>query len=88
MESAIEITAWDPPNELGRKSIGGSFPFEGRIKLESKENDTHMTVRGTAEIGGFFKMAEGLVAKQIQKQIDTEYEALKRLLEADKEKNP
>jgi carbon monoxide dehydrogenase subunit G len=81
MESSIEITAWDPPNEIGRKSTGGSFPFEGRLTLESQGNGTQLTVRGTAEVGGFFKMAEGLLAKQIQKQIATEYEDFKRFLE-------
>jgi hypothetical protein len=33
-------------------------------------------------MGSFFKLAEGLVAKQLQKQLDANYETLKLLLES------
>ncbi len=36
---------------------------------------------GQAEFGGFFKMAEGLVGKQLEKQLDTDFNGLKRALE-------
>ena len=52
------------------------------MKLESQENGTQLTLVGEAEIGGFFKIAEGLVRKQLEKQLDTELNALKLLLEA------
>ena len=35
-----EITAWDPPNEHGRKSTGGPIPWEVTMKFEQKENGT------------------------------------------------
>ncbi len=82
VEGTTEITAWDPPNEYGRKSASGPFPFEGTMKLEPKEDGTQLTVRGTAEVGGFFKIAEGLLAKQMKKELDTDLPALKLLLEA------
>ena len=34
------------------------------------------------ELGGLFNMAEGLAIKQLQKQVGTEGQALKKLLEA------
>ena len=34
------------------------------------------------EIGGFFKLSEGLAIKQVQKQVETDGKALKMLLEA------
>ena len=82
IDSTLEVTIWDPPNELGRKVVSGPVPFEGTIKLESQENGTQLTLVGEAEIGGFFKIAEGLVRKQLEKQLDTELNALKLLLEA------
>ena len=82
MESTSEITAWDPPQQLGIKSVS-PVPFEATIKFESKENGTELTVSGNTEPGGFFKIAEGLVGKQIDKQLDTDFSALKLLLEAD-----
>ncbi len=41
-----------------------------------------LNIRAWAEIGGFFKIAEGLVGKQARKQFDLDFEALKLLLES------
>ena len=82
IESPVEITAWDPPSEFGRKSVGGSAPWESTMKLEPKENGTLLTISGEVELGGFLKMAEGLIAKRTEKQGDIDFEALKILLEA------
>lgn len=81
-ESTAEVTIWDPPNRMTLKSVSGPFSFEIGFELESKENGTQLTMNTTAEFRGFFKVAEGLVARQAQKQIDTDLEALKLLLEA------
>ena len=83
METSAVVSIWDPPNEMGLKSVGGPFPFGFTMKLESKENGTQLTVSGTAEFRGFFKLAEGLVARQLRRQVDTDSEALKLILEAD-----
>ncbi len=82
IESTSEVTVWDPPNQVARKSVGGPIPFELTAKLEPKEGGTQLTLSGQAELGGFFKMAEGLVCKQIAKQNDADFDALKLLLEA------
>jgi uncharacterized membrane protein len=82
VEAEIEMTGYDPPNQSSVKSIGGPVPFESNYKFESKEGSTEMTISGQAEIGGFFKMAEGLVGKQLEKQMESDAEALKKLLEA------
>ena len=82
IESTSVITIWDPPNQHGLKSVGGPVPFEETMKLESKENGTQLNVHSQMEIGGFFKIAEGLVGKQAEKQGDADFKALKLLLEA------
>jgi carbon monoxide dehydrogenase subunit G len=81
VESKSEITVWDPPTEYGLKQVGGPIPFRATIKLQSTDNVTRLTVRGEMEIGGLFKIAEGLVLKQMQKEMDKDYNALKDLLE-------
>ena len=85
VEATIEITAWYLPNQLGFKSVSGPIQFEVTMKLEPKDNGTQFNQRGTAEIGGFFKIAEGLVAKQLEKQVAADFEALKQVLEAGQE---
>jgi carbon monoxide dehydrogenase subunit G len=81
IESTIEVTIWDPPNQFGLKAVGGPLPFEGTITLESQESGTRLTQTGHAEFGGFFKIAEGLVGKQIEKQAVADFDALKLVLE-------
>ncbi len=82
LESIIEITSWDPPNGHSFKSISGPIPFENTLRFESKDNGTQLHISGQAEIGGFFKLAEGLVGKQVEKQLESDFAALKLLLEA------
>ncbi len=82
IEAEIELTNYDPPNQASVKSVSGPVPFENTYKFETKEGGTQMTFSGQAEIGGFFKMAEGLVGKQFEKQMDSDGAALKKLLEA------
>jgi carbon monoxide dehydrogenase subunit G len=81
IESTNEITIWDPPNQYGYKSIGGSMPFETTYTFETRGNGTQLSVNAQLEIGGFFKIAEGLAGKQAKKLIDSDFEALKRYLE-------
>ena len=82
VESTTEVTVWDPPNQYAIKSIGGPFPFEITMTLESKEEGTQLTASGQAEFGGFFKLTEGLVGKQLEKQFTNDFDALKMMLEA------
>ena len=82
IESTSELTAWDPPNQFGNKTVSGPTPFEVTFTFTSKENGTQLVMGGQADAGGFFKLAEGLVGKQLDKQLDNDLNALKLLLEA------
>ncbi len=81
MESTIEITAWDPPKKFGQKALGGPVPFEFTVRLAPHGDGTHVTIDGQAEIGGFFKIAEGLAGKQFENQVENDIASLKRALE-------
>jgi carbon monoxide dehydrogenase subunit G len=82
MSGTGEVTSWDPPNQLGVKSLTGPVPFESTTTFESKDNGTLITVKAQAEPGGFFRLAEGLLRRQVHKQFDEDFQSLKRLLEA------
>ena len=59
--------------------------FQGAFGFQSTpEGGTELTIDVEAEFGGFFKLAEGLVGKQLEKQLDTNFDALKLLLEGEK----
>ena len=81
IESTSEVTVWDPPKKFGSKSVGGPVPAEFIQKFESKEDGTQLTLSGHAEVGGFFKLAEGLVGKQLEKQMNQDLDGLKVYME-------
>jgi carbon monoxide dehydrogenase subunit G len=81
IESTSEITVWDPPQKFGQKTVSGPVPFEITIKLAAEGGGTQLTADFQAEFGGFFKIAEGLVGKQFEKQLDTDFKGLKRVME-------
>jgi len=81
MKMNLEITQWDPPTVWGVKGASGPMKFEGISKFESKDGGTQVTQTFEGEVGGFFSIAEGLAIKQLQKQVETDGSALKKLLE-------
>jgi carbon monoxide dehydrogenase subunit G len=81
IELTTEVTAWDPPNKYGLKTLSGPVPTESTITFESEGSGTQLMINGQVEFGGFFKMTEGLIGKQVEKQLDTDFNGLKRVLE-------
>lgn len=85
VETILEYTAWDPPNHFARKMVNGPFPFEGRMRFEPNGNGTLVAMIGQTEAGGFFKLARGLLKKQMESNIESDLESLKILLESGSE---
>jgi len=56
--------------------------MEGTMKFESKDGGTLVIQTIQGELGGLFNIAEGMAIKRLQKQIETDGNALKMLLEA------
>ena len=82
LDVEAEITQWDPPDSYSLKFESGPMNVEATNKLESKDGGTLLIQDFKGEVGGFFKIAEGLAIKQVQKQVETDGNALKMLLEA------
>jgi carbon monoxide dehydrogenase subunit G len=82
IEFDVEFMSYDPPHQFVVKTTSGPFPMEITNKFEDQDGGTLLSLSATAEVGGFFKMAEGLVSKQAEKQIESDWAALKKLLEA------
>jgi len=78
----LEVTQWEPPTSLGMKASSGPMRFDVTNQFEPKDGGTLLTQDFTGEVGGFFKMAEGLAIKQLKKQVEADGKALKTLLEA------
>jgi len=81
MDTSGEITAWDPPHRYTWKSTSGPFPVSGGVTFQAQGASTVVTQYADAEPGGFFKLAEGLLVKQIEGQFAQSLQKLKALLE-------
>jgi carbon monoxide dehydrogenase subunit G len=82
IESEIEVTAWEPPHRVDFKFVNGPYPAEVSNTLEPQGEGTLITAKSQGDMGGFFKLAEGLVARQLEKQLAANFESLKLLMES------
>ena len=74
--------AWEPPHRIDYKSVDGPYPAEVSDTLEPQNEETLLTARSQGEMGSFFKVAEGLIARQLENQIDSNHVSLKLLMES------
>jgi uncharacterized membrane protein len=81
VEVASELVEYEPERVLGFKSTSGPVPLEGRYAFEPDGEDTKITFAMQGEAGGFFKLAEPIVARSTQRQWETNLANLKDLLE-------
>jgi uncharacterized membrane protein len=81
IEVAFELIEYDPERAVGFKSMSGPMPLAGRYAFEPNGAGTQVTFTLQAEPGGFFKLAEPLVARSTQRQWETNLANLKDLLE-------
>ena len=81
MDITAEITVYDPPNQFSFRTASGPIQFEAQQTYEPQDGGTLMTFSGEAEVGGFFKVAEGMVAKQAESRMEADMNRLKAVLE-------
>lgn len=82
IESTIEVTEYEPDRLFSIRVVSGPIPFEVRHRLESAGAGTTVQVEGSGEPGGFFKLAEGLVARQAERAAKKDFGSLKKTLES------
>ena len=81
MDSKLEVTAFEPNKKFAQKVVKGPLPFEIILTLEPAGGGTRVNLVAQGEPGGFFKLAEGMVQKQLQNQLEGDAERLKKALE-------
>lgn len=81
MESKLEVTAFEPNKKYAVKVASGPIQFEISAMFEAVGDGTKVSISGQGEPGGFFKLAEGMVKKQLQNQVEGDAGRLKKVLE-------
>jgi Polyketide cyclase / dehydrase and lipid transport len=81
MRTTLEITAFEPNAKWAAKVIKGPVPYEVTVTYEASDGGTKYTTKVVGEPRGFFKLAEGVVASQLEKSLAEDGQKLKELLE-------
>ena len=86
IKSTLEVSEYEPNRKIEYKTILGPVPFKAGYIFDSlAEGDTKVTFYAEGDVGGFFKLAEPLVARVVQRQWEANLSTLKDLLEAQAE---
>jgi uncharacterized protein YndB with AHSA1/START domain len=81
-EQTHEVTAYEPNRRFTHRSTAGPFPTVYDYTFEPVGAATQLTLRLDAEVGGFFKLAEPLVAAAARRQVQNDLTTLKDILES------
>ena len=82
IESPFEVTVHEFPRRHTHKSTGGPLPMEWTLTFEEVAGGTRYTQVAEGEPGGFFGLVEPLLERVGRRQLRTDLENLKDLLEA------
>lgn len=82
MNSDVVVSEYDPPKKVGFKTTSGPVQFEMVASFMEMDGGTHVTVNMQGEAGGFFKVAEGMLQKELDKSFGRDLAKLKEVLEA------
>lgn len=81
LEAEAELTEYEP-NRKATQKAKSPFPMQVQITFGSVEGGTRVNMRLEGEPGGFFKLAEPLVANMAKRNIEGDLANLKDLMEA------
>ena len=80
-ESQIEMTEFDAPKRACFKSTSGPLEWGGCQTTVAQDDGTLFTLIIEGEPAGLFKIAEGMVEKQLAARMEDDLERLRGLLE-------
>jgi uncharacterized membrane protein len=81
IEVELEETVYEP-NQKSAQNSNLPFPVNQQMTFESVDGGTRVKVRFEADPGGFFKLAEPLLASMVKRNIEGELANLKDLMDA------
>ncbi len=81
IETNSEVVEYEPPAKYTRKDTSGPFPATGSLIFEPTAEGTKVTWTFQMQPGGFFALAEPLVAKSLRRNLEAALGDIKDLLE-------
>lgn len=84
IESTFEVLAYEPGWKVKAASTSGSFPITFTRMVEARDGGAKVSAVIEGDASGFFKLAEPLLARMVQRSVDADYRNLKRIMESEK----
>jgi uncharacterized membrane protein len=81
VESEYQLSELEPGRKIAFKSIRGAFPISGVYTFTPAGDATDVIFHLEGESGGFFKLADPLINRILQRQWDTNLDNTKDILE-------
>ncbi len=81
MRTTLELTGFKPNALWAAKVVKGPVPYTVNMTFEGTEGGTRVTTCVDGEPKGFFKLAENMVAGQLEKSLTEDQQKLKAILE-------
>jgi carbon monoxide dehydrogenase subunit G len=84
LQATIEVTEFERGRRFSLRTVSGPIPFSVQHTLEPEDGGgaTRLRVELEGEPGGLFKLAEPLVMRNAQRQLEADFAALKEMVEA------
>jgi uncharacterized membrane protein len=82
IDGVMEITDYEPPSKFGFKNVSGPVQIQAMASFKSVGTGTRLNLNAQGEPGGVFKLAEGVLAKQVKSQMEDNLKRLKSVLES------
>lgn len=81
IESIVEVTEFEPDRLFGGRVRSGPVPWQFHYAFEGTDGSTRVDFHMEGEPGGFFRVAEPLVVRTVEKQLQNDFSTLKELVE-------
>jgi hypothetical protein len=80
-ESVLEVTVFEPFGAFAVETVSGPVSFAVAHRLTRLPEGTELGVSLTGDPGAFFALAEALVSRVVQRELETSYRMLADILE-------
>ncbi len=76
IESTFEVLEYEPGRRIKASSTGGSFPITFTRIVEPQEDGSRVSAIIEGDASGFFKVAEPILKRLVQRSVDGDYQNL------------
>jgi len=81
LDTELEVVAYEPPQRLTLRSLGGPVEFTVDHELAAQGGGTQLRLVAEAQPGGLLRLTEPVLARTAEQEFRRDFHRLKELLE-------